>query len=41
MLGEMAEVVLMGSNVSSEKTKATGFEYKFTDAKKAVENLMK
>ncbi|MFT5617271.1 MAG: hypothetical protein ACI85I_000487 [Arenicella sp.] len=40
MLGEMAEVVLMGSNVSSEKTQSTGFAYKFTDAKKAVEDLM-
>lgn len=39
MLGEMANMVLTGQRVSSEKIQKTGFEYKFKSLKSALQNL--
>jgi hypothetical protein len=40
MLGEMAEMVLSGSKVSSKSIQQAGFEFKFTDLEKAVADLL-
>jgi len=39
-LGEMADLVLFGSNVTSAKIKQTGFSFKFDTLEKALENLL-
>jgi uncharacterized protein (TIGR01777 family) len=41
MFGEMAEIVLNGSKVSSEKILATGFTFKYPSLKPALENLLR
>lgn len=40
-MGEMADVVLTGSNVSSKKIEATGFDFKFPLLDTALEDLLK
>lgn len=40
LLGEMANLVLYGCKVSSEKLKATGFKYKFDTLEAALANLL-
>ena len=40
MLGEMAEMVLKGNKVSSEKIQSTGFEFKFPTLESALEDLL-
>jgi hypothetical protein len=40
ILGEMADLVLQGSKVSSEKIKRAGYHYKFVDLKDALNNLL-
>jgi uncharacterized protein (TIGR01777 family) len=40
-LGEMAEMVLTGSKVSSEKIQQAGFQFLFPDLNQALENLLK
>jgi uncharacterized protein len=40
MLGEMAEIVLGGQRASCEKIQSHGFQFKFTDAKEAVQNIL-
>jgi hypothetical protein len=40
MLGEMADIVLKGSKVSSEKIKQTGYRYKFPNLVDALNNLL-
>jgi uncharacterized protein len=40
ILGEMANIVLNGSKVSSEKIKQAGFQFKFTELKGALEDLV-
>lgn len=40
MLGEMADLVLLGSKVSSEKIQKAGFVFKFPDLKTALEDLL-
>ena len=39
-LGEMAEIVLTGSQVSSKKIQQTGFQFQFPDLNQALENLL-
>ena len=39
-LGEMADIVLKGSKVSSEKIKQTGYRYKFPHLTDALDNLL-
>lgn len=39
-LGEMADIALRGSKVSSEKIEKTGFRFKFPDLKKALLDLL-
>ena len=39
MIGEMTDIVVNGRNVSSEKIRKTGFTFKFTDLKSALEAL--
>lgn len=41
ILGEMADVVLNGSKVSSEKIKLTGYRYKFANLREALSDLLK
>ena len=41
MLGELADLVLKGSNISSEKIISTGFEHKYPYLYQALENLLK
>lgn len=41
MLGEMAAIVLGGSNVSAEKILKTGFAFKFSNAEDALKDLLK
>ncbi|MCB9210742.1 MAG: TIGR01777 family protein [Ignavibacteriales bacterium] len=40
-LGEMSEIVLEGSHISSEKIIQSGYEFKYPDLTKAFENLIK
>ncbi|HAS41906.1 MAG TPA: TIGR01777 family protein [Microscillaceae bacterium] len=40
MLGEMASIVIDGNRVSSKKIANSGFEFKFPDLKKALEQLL-
>ena len=40
MLGEMAQMVLDGTKVSSAKIESTGFKFKFVDEKMAVRDLL-
>jgi uncharacterized protein len=40
ILGEMADIVLNGSKVSAEKIKQAGFQFKYTDLDKALNNLL-
>jgi len=39
MLGEMANLVLLGSKVSAEKIKQTGFQFRFTKLEEALKSL--
>lgn len=41
MLGEMANLVLLGSKVSSEKIRQTGFKFQFEDLTQAIESFYK
>ena len=41
VVGEMAYVVVNGSNVSSEKIQKTGFEFQFNDLESALSDLFK
>lgn len=40
ILGEMADIVLMGSKVSSEKIRQAGFRYQFPNLNSALNNLL-
>jgi len=40
LFGEMADLILYGSKVSSEKIEATGFRFQFTNVEDAVRNLL-
>jgi hypothetical protein len=40
ILGEMANLVLYGSKVSSEKIRKEGFQFRFTDLDEALRNLL-
>jgi NAD dependent epimerase/dehydratase family enzyme len=40
-LGEMADMVLKGSRVSSKKLSDTGFKFEYVDLEKALFNLLK
>jgi NAD dependent epimerase/dehydratase family enzyme len=40
MLGELSEIVLKGSNVSSGKIVKEGFRFKFNTLENALENLL-
>lgn len=40
MFGEMAEIVLKGSKVSCKKIKEAGFDFKFSEPKAAVQDLL-
>jgi len=40
-MGEMADVVLTGSNVSSEKIEATGFKFEYPKLKPALEDILR
>lgn len=40
LLGEMADLVLSGSNVTSRKIRETGFTFKFDTLEKALSNLL-
>ena len=40
VLGEMAEIVLNGSKISSEKIRQAGFQFKFNDLEAAVGDLL-
>lgn len=40
VLGEMADLVLKGSKVSSDKVQKAGYEFVFPDLKKALEDLL-
>ncbi len=40
IFGEMADIVLKGSKVSSEKMKQAGYQYKFDDLNEALKNLL-
>lgn len=41
ILGEMADLVLRGSNVSAQRILNTGFTFQYTNAEEAVKNLLK
>jgi hypothetical protein len=41
MLGEMADMILNGSKVSSKKIQAADFKFKFTDLEMTVSDLLK
>jgi uncharacterized protein (TIGR01777 family) len=41
VLGEMADIVVNGSSVSSEKIQKTGFVFQFNSLERALENLLK
>lgn len=40
IFGELADALLEGSRASSQKIQETGFQFKFPDLKKALENLL-
>jgi uncharacterized protein (TIGR01777 family) len=40
ILGEMADIVVTGSKVSSEKIKAAGYQFRFADVNKALDDLL-
>ncbi len=40
MFGEMANIILEGSRVSNDKIKATGFNFRFNNIKKALEDVV-
>jgi uncharacterized protein (TIGR01777 family) len=40
LLGEMADLVLKGSKLSTEKIRQTGFEFEFNDLEKCIRNLL-
>ncbi|PWJ44910.1 TIGR01777 family oxidoreductase [Sediminitomix flava] len=40
MMGEMADMVLSGANVSAEKLKSTGFRFHFENVDEALEDLL-
>jgi NAD dependent epimerase/dehydratase family enzyme len=40
ILGEMAGMVLNGSKVSSAKIQKAGFQFKYTELKEALRNLL-
>jgi NAD dependent epimerase/dehydratase family enzyme len=40
ILGEMADIVLKGSKVSSEKIQKAGYSFKFTSIESALEDLL-
>ncbi len=41
MIGEMADIVVTGSNVSSEKVQRSGFKFKFTELDNTLRSLFK
>ena len=41
LLGEMAEIVLQGSNVSGEKVWRTGYAFRYTRVEDALNDLLK
>lgn len=41
VVGEMADIVLNGSNVSPEKIQSSGFQFQFTDLEAALRDLFK
>lgn len=41
MMGEMAEIVLLGSRVSAEKIERAGFQFQYETLKPALKNLLK
>jgi NAD dependent epimerase/dehydratase family enzyme len=41
LFGEMSMIVLEGSRISSEKIIKEGFQFKFPELKKALEDLFK
>jgi uncharacterized protein (TIGR01777 family) len=41
MLGEMANIVLEGSNISSQKIQNQGFQFQFNTIQEAIDNLIK
>jgi len=41
IVGQMAEIVLNGSKVSADKIKSSGFNFKYTNLKLALESLLK
>ena len=41
LMGEQAIIALEGSPISSKKTEATGFKYKYRNLKNALEDLLK
>ncbi|MBL1220767.1 TIGR01777 family oxidoreductase [Chryseobacterium sp. L7] len=41
IFGELADALLEGSRASSQKIQDTGFQFKFPDLKKALENLLR
>jgi uncharacterized protein len=41
LLGELADIVVTGSRVSSDKIRRAGFQFKFNDVQKAVTDLLK
>jgi NAD dependent epimerase/dehydratase family enzyme len=40
MMGEMGPMLLANQNISAERISNSGFEFKFTRAKKAIEDLL-
>jgi uncharacterized protein len=40
ILGQMAEMVLMGTNVSSKKIEEAGYNFEYSDCEKAISNLI-
>lgn len=40
IFGEMSEIILTGTRASNEKIKSKGFDFKYSDLKKAFENLL-
>jgi NAD dependent epimerase/dehydratase family enzyme len=40
LVGEMAEIVLNGSNVSSERIQKTGFKFQFPQLTEALKDLL-
>ena len=40
LIGEMADLIVQGSNISATRTLQSGFQFEFTDVNKAVEDLL-